>query len=125
MDRFQQEIHDALDDERAVGSDDFARMIVESFHGRHRRLTWFAMLKMSGAMLIAVLGVVQFFGAESVRAQIGWAAAAVVGTLGAMQWWLFYWIQVNRDREAREIKRLELQVAELRSSVDGPARPGA
>jgi hypothetical protein len=39
--------------------------------------------------------------------------------VGCMQWWIWYWLLVQRNAQTREIKRLELQVAKLASVLPG------
>jgi len=73
-------------------------------------------MKMVGTMTVALVSGFAFFFVESTQAQIACALMLLVGFTGFGVWWLWYWMVLNRNATLREIKRLELQLAELRVS---------
>lgn len=101
------------------GDESLQEMIAASFRGRRRSFTLFAFFKMTGAAAIATIGAVAFFHVESTRALLASATAVILGTIGMAFWWGMYWFHLNRNSEAREIKRLELQIAELARKLGG------
>jgi hypothetical protein len=36
--------------------------------------------------------------------------------MGFAMWWIWYWMVLNRNAALREMKRVELQLAELRAA---------
>lgn len=88
-------------------------MIIETFRGRHRWLNMLAIV--IGVVVMGLLVVVgyQFFNAESTRSMIAWATAFVLCALTIMFMKLWFWLELNKNSLTREIKRLELQIANL------------
>jgi hypothetical protein len=93
-----------------------SEMIAQSFRGQTRWLALLAGVKIAGTLAIAVLAAVFFFLTESAKAHLALASVFVVALIGCMLWWMWYWLLVQRNAQAREIKRLELQVAKLASA---------
>lgn len=100
------------DREESIGA-----MIAQSFRGQTRWLTLFAGVKITGTLAIATLSAFFFFTAESTKAHIALASVFVASLTGCMLWWMWYWLLVQRNSQVREIKRLELQVAKLASTL--------
>lgn len=88
-------------------------MLLESFRMRSRFLLVGGLAKTIGFFAIGIWAVFRFFEAESTRAIVGWGLLALWCTLGATLIWMFYWMILNRNATARELKRLELQLAAL------------
>lgn len=81
-------------------------------------LVWFwGIIFVAGAVYSAV----KFFDAEQTRDQIMYAAVFVclVHFVGLMK--VFAWQMIARNSVKREVKRLELRVAELSASLTGKA----
>lgn len=121
------EIDESLRRQREAAEDpamdeDLMEQITRSFHGNQRRFTLFAMMKLSGSLGLAIASGIAFFYAESVRGQILSATIFLLGMLGYGIWWLVYWLQLQRNAELRELKRLELQIALLDASLRSPPR---
>lgn len=100
------------DREESIGA-----MIAESFRGQTRWLTLLAGVKITGTLAIATLSALLFFTAESTKAHIALASVFVASLTGCMLWWMWYWLLVQRNSQVREIKRLELQIAKLASTL--------
>lgn len=90
--------------------------LVELFLRRSRWVAGFAWMKMIGTLAIAIAAAIAFVLVESTKAQLACLGLFVVGFSGFGMWWIWYWQVVNRNAQLREIKRLELQIAELRAS---------
>jgi Na+/proline symporter len=89
-------------------------MVAHSFQGRARWIAVIGWIKMFCGVLLSALAIVEFFRAETVRGQIAWASAGVVCALGTAIIFVLYWLELNRNAITRELKRLELQIAQLR-----------
>ncbi len=95
------------------------QMVIDSFRSRHR---WFIVLVFTIGTVIGLLEFVvayQFFHAESTREMIAWATGFVVGVIAIAMMKVWYWLELNKNSLAREIKRLELELANLSRRLSG------
>ena len=106
-------------DDGGLPDEPFGGRILERFLRRSRIVAGFAWMKMTGTLLICTVATALFFTAETTRAQIVWATVFTVGFVGFAMWWIWYWMMLNRNAALRELKRLELQIAELRTRAEG------
>ena len=95
------------------GEQSIPEMITEAFRGRHR-------LEMGAVTLVIMLFfgltifcAVRFVGATEIRQMLLWGAGVFIGFSSMAGFKLVGWMEMNRNALAREIKRLELQVAQL------------
>ena len=70
-------------------------------------------------MGIMIYSAVQFFDAETTRMQIMWSVIFIWGALFISMLKMWAWMQMNKNSLAREIKRLELQIAVMKSVMEG------
>jgi hypothetical protein len=108
---------DAYDDTRE-GS---IRSMVREFYSR--RMAWTAAFIWVVALILvglAVFSAVRFFGATETKSQILYATLFLTFFywLGLMK--VFAWQMVHRNSIAREIKRLEIRLAEMAKSHGQP-----
>ena len=125
MTEFDDTIRNALRDDSEDEVPAMPGLLIDSFRGRSRATTLFAWMKMSGTMAICCVAGALFFVADSARAQLAWATLFVTGFVGFAMWWIWYWMFLNRNVALREIKRLELQIAELRGELSPETHAGA
>lgn len=111
IDRMTQELYDA------PREDSFLAMVSEFYS---RKMLGTTLIIWGNFLFFFALGIgcaVLFFLADEVRYQIAWAALFVC----CMQWStlikVYGWQVMNRNSIKREIKRLELRVAELTQAV--------
>lgn len=96
--------------------------IFEMMLGMYRgRLLWLNLIVSVFQLLFMVLAIwsaFSFFDATEVREQIMYATLFLwgVGVTGMFKIW--FWMVMNRNSMIREVKRLELQVAELSQSLE-------
>jgi uncharacterized SAM-binding protein YcdF (DUF218 family) len=127
-----QDIHDAMQEAYNLASGEVRpdrqqgifEMISDSFRGRQR---WMAMLVFFYILLFTaawVVSAVMFFQTDSAdtRGLILWAAAFVVSGNIVMMCKLWYWNLMNRNALAREIKRLEVRIAQLQGTNNANAK---
>jgi uncharacterized SAM-binding protein YcdF (DUF218 family) len=130
-----QDIHDAMQEAYDLASGEASpsrqqglfEMIGDSFRGRQR---WMSLLVFFYILLFTVAWVasaIMFFSTDKgdTRGLILWAAAFVVSGNIVMMCKLWYWNMMNRNALAREIKRLEVRIAELQASGGNSAAKAA
>ncbi|MEN6335247.1 MAG: DUF6768 family protein [Phycisphaerales bacterium] len=111
-----QKMMDDLYDDSREGT---IRSMMGEFYSRRMRSTAVLIWMVGMAFLIgAILCAVAFFRADQIRDQILYATGflAFVNLLGLVK--AFAWQMVHRNSLAREIKRLEIRIAELAKSLD-------
>ena len=94
------------------------RQAMDLFRGQQKFWNLLVVVSTFGFMAVIVIAAIQFFGAESTRMQIMWATISVCGGLCVATLKLWAWMQMNKNSLAREIKRLELQIAALKSVME-------
>jgi uncharacterized membrane protein YciS (DUF1049 family) len=97
------------------------QMVIDVFRTRHR---WLAMWVFTAGTVLFLLEFVvayQFFHAESTRAMIAWATGFVVCAIVIAMTKVWFWLELNKNSLAREIKRLELELANLSRRLSVPA----
>jgi multisubunit Na+/H+ antiporter MnhG subunit len=116
-----EQIRKMIDDKYDRSREDTVRSMLAEFYNRKMALTavlvWaVGLLFMAGAIYSAV----RFFGATDVKSQILYAALFIclLNLLGLLK--IFSWQLIHRNSIKREIKRLELRLAEALPPT-GPA----
>src|SRR5688572_3707088 len=89
-------------------------MVAHTFRGRTRWLMVTTWVKMIFFAIASAVSIVQFIRADSTKALIAWASLFIVFALGNSILFVLYWLELNRNAVTRELKRLELRIAELR-----------
>ena len=90
-----------------------SEQVVESFQGRSRWLVTLAFLIGIGGAAVAVVSAFQYFRAEELREMIAWAGVFGFSMIATALMKIWYWMELNKIVVAREIKRVELQIARL------------
>jgi hypothetical protein len=118
MSKLEDLIRDALRDDAETPPEapGIAAQMADLFLRRSRWVAALAWMKMGGTIAISLIAGVAFFGVESTRAQILCATLVLLGFVGFATWWTWYWMVLNRNAALRELKRIELQLAELRAA---------
>jgi hypothetical protein len=88
-------------------------VLIESFRGKHRWLNVMAVVWTFVFVALAVVAAYQFFQAEDTQAMIAWATAFLWFGLWVAMIKIWFWMEMQRHPITREIKRLELRIAEL------------
>ena len=125
MSNLDDSIHDALLEELRGNTTDVDKeaslreQIAETFRGRSR---WFAIISWSSVFVYGVLAVIcamRFFQVATTRAQLAYGILFVACITLAAILKIWYWMLLNRNAITREIKRLELEIAQLGRRMDG------
>ena len=111
--RIQEALQAASELPESIDETTVLQDILDTFQGKHRGLMIITGIKMAVAAVIMLFCIVQFFQQETMMAMMAYATATVVFTVSYGCVFLFLWNQMNHNTTAREIKRLELQVALL------------
>jgi uncharacterized membrane protein YciS (DUF1049 family) len=88
-------------------------MLAETFRGRHRWLNALAFGFTFVALALAILAAYEFFHVESTRAMIAWATGFLWFVIWIAMLKMWFWLEIQKLSVTREVKRLELQVAQL------------
>ena len=119
MNEMDDKIREAMKSEFAGATDGEERgqwifeMVTESFRGRRRWLSFMLWMKMIFFFLLTAGALIMFFRLETTRELIASATCFILGLIGMNGMFGLYWLELNRNSLAREIKRIELQIARL------------
>ncbi|KKO11461.1 hypothetical protein LCGC14_0019420 [marine sediment metagenome] len=91
----------------------FHDMLAGSFRGQSRWMSVMAWIHIFAFTGLMVVGIVFFFQADTTRDQILWATVFLSSTVMVMMLKMWFWMAMNRNAVTREIKRLEMRIAEL------------
>lgn len=95
------------------GEQSIPEMITEAFRGRHRLEMGAVTLVIMIFFGLTIFCAVRFLGATEIRQMMLWGAGVFIGFSSMAGFKLVGWMEMNRNALAREIKRLELQIAQL------------
>jgi len=93
-------------------------MLIETFRGRHRWMNVLAFLFTFAGLAMVGVAAYQFFDSDSTRAMIAWAACFLLFVVWIAMLKLWFWLEIQRLFVTREIKRLELQIANLSRQLE-------
>ncbi|MBA3315095.1 MAG: hypothetical protein M3552_08775 [Planctomycetota bacterium] len=110
---------------RALAADEFPRseelpiteQILETFRGRNR---WIAMYVWVYTFVVAALtgySIYRFANATDVTQTVSWGIGIMVFGLLVAMGKIWYWMELNKNAVTRELKRVELQLAELQQRL--------
>jgi Flp pilus assembly protein TadB len=111
--RIQEALQAASELPESIDETTLLQDILDTFQGKHRGLMIITGIKMAVVAFLMLFCIVQFFQQETMMAMMAYATATVVFVVSYACIFLFLWNQMNHNTTAREMKRLELQVALL------------
>jgi phosphotransferase system glucose/maltose/N-acetylglucosamine-specific IIC component len=111
--RIQEALQAASELPESIDETTLLQDILDTFQGKHRGLMIITGIKMAVMAALMLFCIFQFFQQETMMAMMAYATATVVFVVAYACIFLFLWNQMNHNTTAREIKRLELQVALL------------
>ncbi len=123
MSELNDKIRQALQEEDAELFKDFGgepsmhEMVMETFRGRHRWLTFFGICWCTVFIVVFTFAGIKFFNAQETRDLVMWAAVCIIcwSAVSGMKIW--YWLELNKNSVTREVKRVELQIARLAARI--------
>ena len=89
--------------------------LLSSFQGSRKWLSVYVTIVIFIFFGISIYSLVQFLTVEGTREMILWGAAMGGSLLIVTMLKVWYWMQMDRNAIIREIKRLELQIASMKS----------
>ena len=107
--------HGAIDSDREPP---MRTQIAETFRGRLRWLAWLAVFYRIVFLVFAVIAAIQFFRVDGTRELIAYATLFLISIVATAFIKLWFWMLLIKNSVIREIKRLELQIAELTQDSD-------
>jgi len=118
MTDFDQKIKDALDDEtNALLADLDEQGLFAQLGGLFKgKMAWFSVVTFIIGTVVTFVGLYaawQFIIAEEIQSMLRWAALAWALFQTQMMLKLWSWMRMETNRNIRETKRLELQIARL------------
>lgn len=123
MNELDKKIREALRKEDAELYKDFDEepsvfeMLMDTCRGRRRWLNVLGAFQTLVFIALFIFSAVKFFGAESTRDIVMWAAACILCMTAISMLKIWYFLEMNRNALTREIKRLELQIARLAGRI--------
>jgi hypothetical protein len=113
-------INKIIEDSYDESKEDGLRSMVRDFYSRKLLSSaiagWVGGLVFTG---LAIFGAVELFKTDQIQRQLMYAALFIVGMHGIFMMKIFSWQMVHRLGIKRDIKRLELRVAELSEALNG------
>jgi len=107
----------------ASGARSMAELLAEVFRGRNRRLAIGGAIVNLALLVAAITSGVRFVRADDARATALWGIAMLLafGALMAIKVW--YWLEMHRLALMRDLKRVELRVAQIADRLERGADP--
>lgn len=93
-------------------------VIIDYFRGRHWWVNILAFAFTLVALGMAVFAAYRFFHTDSTQAMIAWATCFLWFVIWVAMLKIWFWLEMQRNSLSREIKRLELQVANLSRQLE-------
>ena len=104
-----------------LGEPGLPEMVTQVFHGRMRWYGAMFLIMIVVFTALAVLCAVRFLGADDAPSLIRWGVGFLTCFLAVQGGKTWYWMQMERLAMTREIKRVELLVAQLSADIRGRA----
>ena len=92
----------------------------ETFRGRNRLLAVGGVVANVAFLGVAVFALSRFLVTEDVREMLVWGGAGLLAVLLILAVKIWYWLEMVRLALTREMKRVELQIAQIGRRVHGP-----
>lgn len=102
------EVFDRVFDEPSV-----FELVTGMFRGKMRYLAVMAIFIGTVFMVVGVLSLLRFLAADTVPEMLRWGALLFFSLISITAMKIWHWMEMQRHALTREIKRLELQVANL------------
>lgn len=99
------------------GDQSMTEMVLDTFRGTQKWLTFFAIFFGIVFMAGSVFGIIQLFKAQEMHEHILWGLGVLFCLSAVSMMKIWFWMQMNRNSILREIKRVELQVARLAAKL--------
>ena len=99
----------------------FQEMMNSVFRGKMRMWNILTYIFAYLCIALCVFSFTKILSVESVNWQIFWAAISQFFFLNFMGMHIWIWMMMNRNATAREVKRLELRIVELREQLSSKA----
>ncbi len=102
-----------------IEEENLLQMTAQLFRGRALHITIIVMAVTFAFLGLMIYSGYRFFGAAEVKDLILWAVVFLYASLCVAMLKLWTWMDMQKNTVTREIKRLELQIARMRSERSG------
>ncbi len=102
---------------RALGEPGLPDMVTEVFRGRNRWVGVTMTANLLAVTVFAVVCAVKFLSTDSPVVMVRWGTGFFFCVIVAVGCKLWYWMQLDRLALSREIKRVELALAQLAATL--------
>ena len=109
--------------DQVFGEPSVFEMVTAVFQGKLRWLSVFAIAMGIVLMVVGVFAFLQFVSTEDVPSMLRWGALLFFSLLSVTAMKIWHWMEMQRYALTREIKRLELQVANLAGQLGSERGP--
>lgn len=106
------EYNDIIDANDKIDANPF-RQMNEGFQGTMKWMYLLVIVFTTAFAIMMFYSIYSFYYETEIKKLIGWAVAIIVFALVTQVSKMWYWSELGRNRVIREIKLLELQVAQL------------
>jgi Family of unknown function (DUF6768) len=89
--------------------------VIDTFRGRSRWLVTLVFVMITVWTAAAVVTGYEFFQADGERAMLAWAAGFGVSIVAIAMLKIWYWMELAKFAVLREVKRVELRIARLKT----------
>ncbi len=100
-----------------LGEQGIVDMAFGAFSGRNKVLSILMMFIAAVFFVLAVYSAVQFFTVEATKDLIMWASGFFFFMMGTAVMKIWWWMEMEKNATVREIKRVELQLANLTALI--------
>ncbi|MCB2156372.1 hypothetical protein KQI84_15975 [bacterium] len=104
------QIRDLLKDEPSI-----FELMADTYRGRNRFLVYLGTVWGIVVMIFGIYCLLQFLKADDAVATVRWTVGIFFALMMILGMKIWYWMELNRNAMLREIKRVELQVAQLQA----------
>lgn len=118
MNAFDDDIRKAVRTGDTAGDEGLIEQVAATFRTRMR--VWVVLIWCFTAAwaVAAVWAALSFFGAATTREWILYATVFQLAAISVVMLKIWYWMEMNRNTHTREIKRVEVQVAQLVDRIE-------
>ncbi len=102
-----------------IEEENLLQMTAQLFRGRALHITILVMVFVFAFLALMIYSGFRFFEATEVKDLILWAVLFMYGSLCVAMLKLWTWMDMQKNSITREIKRLELQIARMRTERSG------
>ncbi|MHC4977024.1 MAG: DUF6768 family protein [Planctomycetota bacterium] len=107
------------DSELHITEESLLSQVMMSFRTQNKFLVAWVFIVMFAMMALVIWGFVEFFSTSDASERLAWALMILLPWGGISMLKIWYYMQLDKYSIMREVKRLELQIAQMRKERGG------